>query len=80
MPTSPLVKCRNCFFLGTAHDPDGLMIRCVLGYYDGPDHPSPSRTVPIYYSVLSLKSGNVGIWQAIKKCGDNYKVVERRSR
>ena len=79
----PVVKCRNCQNLEVIKDPDGLQIRCSLGFYDKPDRlgstrlGSPCKTIPVYYSVLSLHSGNVGLWQATEKCGDKYQVATR---
>jgi len=80
MKGKPVVQCRNCNNLETCKDPDGLLIRCGKGHYDSPLYVAgkdTGRTIPVYYSVLSLKSGNVGILRATKKCGSDYQVVPR---
>ncbi len=78
MKGKPIVECRNCDNLETHKDPDGLQIRCGRGHYDSPEYingKDTGRRIPQYYSALALRSGNVGIWRATKKCGSDYEVV-----
>ena len=62
-----LVKCRNCQNLKVYHHPNGLVCRCGVGFYDKVGQP--------YFSVLALKSGNIGMFKAIELCLANYKKV-----